>query len=60
MRGAASNLNVSGAVACKLTYERGCERRLLTLVCLVLAVASKSTCERGCARRLLTLVCLVL
>ena len=59
MREAASNLSVSGAIVCKLNCERGCARRLLTLVCLVLRIASKSTCERGCARQLLTLVCLV-
>jgi hypothetical protein len=28
----AANLGVSGAVECKLTCERGCARRLLTLV----------------------------
>ena len=36
MRQAASNLNVSGAVASKLTCKRRCVRRLLTIVCLVL------------------------
>jgi hypothetical protein len=35
MRHAAVNLSVSGGVGSKLTYERQCARRLLTLVCLV-------------------------
>jgi hypothetical protein len=57
MRELATNLSVSGDVGSKLTCERRCERRLLTLVSG--GVASKSTCERRCARRLLILVCLV-
>jgi hypothetical protein len=36
MREAAANLGVTGGVATsKLIWERGCARRLLTLVCLV-------------------------
>jgi hypothetical protein len=36
MREAAANRGVSGGVASKLTWERGCTRQLLTVVCLVL------------------------
>ena len=49
MREAAANLSVSGGIGCKLTYERGCARRLLTLITSG-AVASKLIYERRYAR----------
>jgi hypothetical protein len=41
MREAATNLGVSGGVVGKSTYERGCARRLLILVCLVVQDVSR-------------------
>jgi hypothetical protein len=51
MRNAAANLSVFGGVVGKLAYERRCERRLLTSVCLVVQNVSwrtKLDAEGGC------------